>query len=77
MNGVKIKEIDGIPCIVLTDEKETREQWNNINSENQSTLNDYTQIQRSKELDNRKELLEDLKENFKNKQKKPAMKPKN
>jgi len=62
---VKIKDIDGIPCIILTDEKEEQKKWDNINPENQSTLRDYTQLQRSKELDNRKELMEDLKEKFK------------
>ena len=74
---MKIKEIGGIPCIVLTDEKEEQKKWNIINPENQSTLKDYTHLQRYKEFNNRKELMEDLKEKFKNKQKKPAMKPKN
>jgi hypothetical protein len=62
---VKIKDIDGIPCIVLTDEKEEQKKWDNISPENQSTLRDYTQLQRSKELDNRKELMDDLKKKFK------------
>ncbi len=62
---MKIKDIDGISCIVLTDEKEEQKKWDNVNPENQSTLRDYTQLQRSKELDNRKELMEDLKKKFK------------
>ena len=62
---MKIKDIDGIPCIILTDEKEDQKKWDNVNPENQSTLRDYTQLQRSKELDNRKELMEDLKKKFK------------
>ena len=67
MRLVRIKEIDGIPCIVLDEDEQ--EKVKNIKPENQFNLQDYTQLQRSKELENIKDVMKDLKENFKNKQK--------
>lgn len=64
---VEIKVIDGIPCIVLSDRKEEHEKWNKIKPENFSILRDYTHIQRSKEFDCINDLMDDLKEKFKDK----------
>ncbi|MFX1338305.1 MAG: hypothetical protein ACFFDK_06830 [Promethearchaeota archaeon] len=68
---VKIKVIDGIPCIILSDgadEIDDNNKEHNIKSEHFSMLNDFTRIQRSKENDCMRDLLKDLKEKFKNKQ---------
>ena len=66
---VKIKVINGIPCIILSDEQEDYKKENKTRSQHFSMLNDFTGIQRSKENDCIKDLLKDLKEKFKNKQK--------
>jgi len=69
MNLVKIKVIDGIPCIDLSDDSEEHKKENKNKTEHFSVLNDFTRIQRSKENDCMKDLLKDLKEKFKNKYK--------
>lgn len=66
---MKIKMIDGIPCIILSDDPEKHKIEHKTKSERFSMLNDFTRIQRSKENDYMKDLLKDLKEKFKNKQK--------
>ena len=66
---VKIKVIDGIPCILLSDETDEQKKENKTPFENFSMLNDFTRIQRSKENECMKDLLKDLKEKFKNKHK--------
>lgn len=66
---VKIKVIDGIPCIILSEEKKDHKKEQNTKPERCSMLNDFTRIQRSKENDCMKDLLKDLKEKFKNKYK--------
>ena len=62
---VKIKVIDGIPCILLSDETDEKKSEKKVVSEHFSVLNDFTRIQRSKE----NECMKDLKEKFKNKYK--------
>ena len=64
---VNIKMIDGIPCIILSDDSEEDNKGNKAKSEHFLKKNDFTQIQRSKENDCMKDLLKDLKEKFKNK----------
>jgi len=65
---VKIKVIDGIPCIILSDESEEHKKEHKSEPEHFSVLNDFTRIQRSKENNCLKDLMRDLKEKFKNKQ---------
>ena len=64
---MKIKVIDGIPCIVLSEESEEHKKEHESESERFSVLNDFTCIQRSKENNCLKDLMRDLKEKFKNK----------
>ena len=66
---MKIKVIDGIPCISLSDETDKQKKENETQFERFSMLNDFTRIQRSKENECMKDLLKDLKEKFKNKYK--------
>ena len=66
---MKIKVIDGIPCILLSDETDEKKSEKKVVSEHFSVLNDFTRIQRSKENECMKDLLKDLKEKFKNKYK--------
>ena len=66
---MKIKVIDGIPCIVLSEESEEHKKEHESEPERFSVLNDFTRIQRSKENNCLKDLMRDLKEKFKNKQK--------
>jgi len=54
--------IDEIPCIDLSDEDE--EENEHLCSE---LTNDFTSIQQEKEKNNIKDILEDLKKNFRNK----------
>ena len=64
---MKIKVIDRIPCIVLSDESEEHKKEHESESERFSVLNDFMCIQRSKETNCLKDLMRDLKEKFKNK----------
>ena len=60
--------MDGIPCIVLSDESEEQKKEHESEPGRFSVLNDFTRIQRSKENNCLKDLMRDLKEKFKNKQ---------
>ncbi len=66
---MKIRVIDGIPCILLSDEADEQKNAKKTPTERFSMLNDFTRIQRSKENECMKDLLKDLKEKFKNKYK--------
>lgn len=65
---MKIRVIDGIPCIDLSDESEDHKKEQSSEPKRFSVLKDFTRIQRSKEDIYLKELMRDLKEKFKNKQ---------
>ncbi len=69
MDLVKIKEIDGIPCIILPenifrfkDEDEPKKEFNSFN-----ITNDFTDILQLKGRSNIGNMLEELKKKFKEK----------
>lgn len=69
MDLVKIKEIDGIPCIILPenifgfkDEDEPKKEFNSLN-----ITNDFTDILQLKGRSNIGNMLEELKKKFKEK----------
>ncbi len=58
---IKIKFIDGTPCIVLDEKKQNRVKYNEYNW----PWYDFTFIQRSKEVKSYKSVLDELKDKFK------------
>lgn len=64
---MKIKIIDGIPCIVLPEDPEDFKVKPKITRMRKPLLKDFTQVQRTKERNCFNDLMKELKDRFKNK----------